>query len=172
MGINKDRRTLGRYGKTMNARRMTAVAAGLLYTASLLLPAGRVVIKPLFGTTTGPGPYYGFVAFLFTMLAPLNPSWLAVWFFSVWLANPLFWLGLFCCVSGRPVRAATAGLLSAALGLSILPMAWELVVGWPGYWFWLASFLALSVGSSLCGYRWRDLQMNAPRDVLHPEWTE
>jgi hypothetical protein len=137
-----------------NARRITAVVASLLYIASMLLPAGNVVIRPLFGGNGGPGrPYYGFVAFLLTMFAPLNPSWVTVWFFSVWLANPVFWLGLFWCIRGRAVRAATAGLLSVTLGLSILPLAWELALGRPGYWVWLASFLALFVGSSLRGRR-------------------
>jgi hypothetical protein len=74
----------------------------------------------------------------------------AVWLFSVWLANPLFWLGLFWCIRGHTVRSTTAGLLSVALGLSILPLAREAHLGWPGYWLWLASFLVLFVGSPLC----------------------
>jgi hypothetical protein len=133
----------------MNTRRVTIGVAVLLYIASLLLPAGCVVIKIPFTTRVGPDrPYYGFAAFLVAMLEPFGkPSWEAVWFFGTWLANPVFWLGLFWYVKGRRVRAATAGLLSVGLGLSVLPAAWELIDGWPGYWVWLASFLTLFIGS-------------------------
>jgi hypothetical protein len=132
----------------MNARRKTIGVAVLLYAASLLLPAGCVVIKPPFGMTVGPDrPFCGFSAFVIAMLAPFAPSWEFVWLFGAWLANPLFWLGLFWCVKGRRLRAATADLLSVGLGLSLLPGVWELVIDWPGYWVWLASFLTLFMGS-------------------------
>jgi hypothetical protein len=134
----------------MNARRITTVVAGLLYTASLLLPAGWIVIKPLFGeTTTLDQPYYGINAFLVGMAAVLTPTWQCFWLFLAWLANPMFWMGLFWCVRGRTERSATAALVSAGLGLLIIVMSRELVPG-PGYWVWLASFLALFAGSSLC----------------------
>lgn len=135
----------------MNVRRATIGVAVVLYVASLLLPAGCVVIKPPFGVTVGPHrPYYGYAAFFITMGQPFGkPSWVALWFFGAWLANPVFWLGLFWCLKGRRGRAATAGLLSVGLGLSILPGTWELVDGWPGYWVWLASFLTLFLGSFL-----------------------
>jgi hypothetical protein len=149
-------RSVGSAERT-NARRIAAVLAGALYAASLLLPTGQV--NPLFGTNVGPGrPYYGFVPFLIAMQAPLNPSWVSAWMFSAWLANPVFWLGLFWCVRGHLLRAGVAGLMSVGFGLSVLPMVWGMVLGWPGYWFWLASFLALFLGSALCGHKWRDLQ--------------
>ena len=131
----------------MNARRITIGIAALLYVASLLLPSGCVVIKIPFATRIGPDPpYYGFAAFLVAMLQFLNLRE-GVWLFGSWLANPAFWLGLFWYIKSRRVRAAAAGLLSVGLGLSILPEAWELIDGWPGYWVWLASFLTLFLGS-------------------------
>jgi hypothetical protein len=134
----------------MKVRRITIGVAGLIYVASLLLPAGCVVIKPPFGVIGGPHrPYPGYAAFFITMGQPLGGTWEGLWFFAVWLANPVFWLGLFWCLKGRRGRAATAGLVSVGLGLSILPGAWELVDGWPGYWVWLASFLTLFLGSLL-----------------------
>jgi hypothetical protein len=132
----------------MNARRITIWVAVLLYVASLLLPAGCVVIKPPFGMTVGPNrPFYGYLAFFVTMVEICKPSWEAAWLFGTWLANPAFWLGLFWYVKRRRGRAAAAGLLSLGLGLSVLPGAWELIDGWPGYWVWLASFVTLFLGS-------------------------
>jgi hypothetical protein len=137
---------------TLNARRIIAVLAGALYAASLLLPAGHVVIHhTLFGTMGPDEPYYGYFPFMIAMLAPLSPSWVSAWMFSAWLANPVFCSGLFSCVRGRLRRAGIAGLASVVLGLSVLPLIWEMVLGWPGYWVWLASFLVLFVGSLLCG---------------------
>jgi hypothetical protein len=96
----------------MNARRKTIGVAVLLYAASLLLPAGCVVIKPPFGMTVGPDrPFCGFSAFVIAMLAPFAPSWEFVWLFGAWLANPLFWLGLFWCVK-RPPPARGYGRLA------------------------------------------------------------
>ena len=128
----------------MHRRRIIVGVAIVLYIVSLLLPAGCVVIKIPLGTRVGPDePFRGYAAFFLTMVQPFKPSWEAAWLFGSWLANPIFWLGLFWYVKGRRGRAVAAGLLSLGLGLSVLPGTWDLIDGWPGYWVWLASFLTL-----------------------------
>jgi hypothetical protein len=83
------------------------------------------VIKFPFGTIAGPDrPFYGYLAFFFAMLQPCNPSLAGAWLFGTWLANPIFWRGLFWYVKGRRGRAAVAGLLSLDLALSILLGVW------------------------------------------------
>jgi len=144
----------------MHARRVTTAIAALLYVASLLLPAGQVVLRPPAGMTFGPSqPFRGYLAFFVTLFAPLSPSWEDGLLFASWLANPVFWLGSYWCLKGRTAGAAKAAVVSAGLGLSIFPLAWDLVVRWPGYWVWLASFLTLFAGSVL--------ELNAAR--RHPD---
>ena len=129
----------------MHTRRVTAAIAALLYVASLLLPAGEVVIKHW----TPSGPFHGYAAFLVALMMPLHPSWEDALLFASWLANPVFFLGVFWCLKGRTARAAKAGAISAVLCLAIFPLARDMVAGWPGYWVWLASFLTLLAGSVL-----------------------
>jgi hypothetical protein len=69
-------------GAEMNARRVTIGVAVVLYVASLLMPAGCVVIKPPFGVIGGPHrPYPGYAAFIITMGQPLGGTWEGLWFF-------------------------------------------------------------------------------------------
>jgi hypothetical protein len=134
---------------SMRTRRIVPVAAALLYVASLVLPTGEVVIRGWTRIGSSSPAFRGYVAFVVALFAPGNPSWETALMFASWLANPLFWLGCYWCLKGRMARAAITAGASLVLGLSILPWAWDLVAGWPGYWVWLASFLSLGAGSLL-----------------------
>jgi hypothetical protein len=132
----------------MHTRRVTTAIAALLYVASLLLPVGQVIFRnPSWMTVEPSHPFSGHLAFLVTLFAPLIPSWERVFLFASWLANPVFWLGLYWCLKDHTAHAAMAGAVSTGLGLSIFPLEWDLVARWPGYWVWLASFLTLFAGS-------------------------
>jgi hypothetical protein len=104
------------------------IVAAVLYGVSFFLPASKGLL--------------GFQAFFFSVLM--------VFTIPMWLANPLFWLGL-ALLSGRQWQAARFyGLLALVLGLSESWMFWEELS--TGYFLWVGS-MALLAAAGWCGCR-------------------
>jgi hypothetical protein len=56
------------------------------------------------------------------------------------LANIAVCIGLFCWLKGSRRWAVVSAIVAVGLGLALLPVVWQLVWAFPGYWIWLASF--------------------------------
>src|SRR5947209_3423939 len=104
-----------------------------LYAVSFILPLGRGV---------------GFAAFLSALLF----SYMIPGLLLYWVANPLFWFGLFSLRRGRSRSAAIlGGLASLSAVLPMLPPGEGIVWNLPeaslppvGYFVWLGSILGLA----------------------------
>jgi hypothetical protein len=107
-------------------------AAALLYVISFFLPA----------LGDKGGGILGFQAFIYSVLLVVT--------IPMWLANPLFWLGLALLMRRQWHGARFYGLLAVVLGLS---ESWmygkELAVG---YILWVGSMVLLTV-AGWCGCR-------------------
>ena len=132
-----------------NMRKATGLAlvglCPLLYALSLMLPA----FDPLIPRQGG---FPGWLAFKIGFGALTGPWYLdshLAWMAASWLANPMIWAGLGCSSARRWSFARWFGL--AGIGFSLIPlMRWPgACVEMPGYWMWVASALALAIGSWL-----------------------
>jgi len=117
-----------------------------LYAVSFILPAW--------------GGDSGALVFLYVVfLAPLgilSGESAAMLALLGWLANPVFWYGVYLLRKRRWRRVFYTGTVAALLALSVLPMSFPGGFGL-AYYVWLASMVLLS-GAGLIGLRgwWSD----------------
>jgi hypothetical protein len=131
---------------------LTGISVGLLYGLSLLLPVTSITFQFFGRTVQAHSPCLGFHAFLVGLDAPFRSEIQGedLQLFAGWLANPVFWAGLYLLLTGRHRWSLAAGLVSLCLGLAVLPLVWNTVREWPAYWVWLGSFVGLLAGNLIC----------------------
>jgi hypothetical protein len=109
---------------------LLGTAAAVLYGVSFFLPV------------LSPGRMFGLEAFIYSVLMVVT--------IPMWLANPMFWLGL-ALLSGRRWQGACFyGLLALVLGLSESWMFWDQLT--VGYFLWVGSMALLAL-AGWCGGR-------------------
>jgi hypothetical protein len=112
------------------------MAAGI-YAVSFVLPAC--------------GQMLGYQAFLWSVIF--------IFCFPMWLANPVFWVGLACASWGEWSATRTYGLVALVLSLSEAWMFWgELAAG---YFLWVGSMALLAV-AGWCGCRLSPIRRPTP----------
>jgi hypothetical protein len=87
-------------------------------------------------------------------------------FLPLWLANPAFWVGLYCLLAGRRRGAGTAAGMAVALSLSEAWMFWGSAS--LGYYLWQASLVLLAV-AACCAPAGESPRL--PDGGKHPEET-
>jgi hypothetical protein len=133
-------------------------AALVLYLISFILPVGK---------TTEPG--------IVIFLLSLGMGFSDPIFLVIWIANPLFWLGLASLRGARWGRAAALGGASFCASIpSLLCIRWQLVLARPyilpklcGYFTWLASIALLALISSLM---WLSVPGRQRRPQIRLSW--
>ena len=121
-------------------RKLTIGLSALAYIVSLFLP---------FATDHEFGWFPGFAAFFAAFAFWTNTAAPGL-FFVVWLANPVYWVGIYLLDYERPIFAAFAGVLSLSLAMLDIARMAVLCANHPAYWVWLGSFAAFAFGSFLC----------------------
>jgi hypothetical protein len=129
-------------------RLATFAAATTLYVISMLL---------LTGPPEQEGAVTGYLAFFLSFLSlfewlkqgGLRPSPWILLLFVAWIANPVFWVGLWLHISKKPKSSAQAGTLSVCLACAPLSLVLSAPNN-PAYWTWIASFAVLAIGSACC----------------------
>jgi hypothetical protein len=129
-----------------------------LYAASFFLPTFGIVVDSQIEIHVG---YEAFGAALVLTFNGLVPNGRA---FVPWLANPVLWYGVYCCVKHKYIRAIIAGILCTAFAAVLWLESGHQDVILIGYYVWTGS-MALFAGAAiaLAYFRHREARL-VPED--------
>ena len=123
---------MSRHGNQWLISVLFSILVAVVYSGSFVLPAvdfgphRRGDVFELSGTSSG------FEAFFLAIPAILSGL-------PVWLANPVFWLGLILLAAYRPLGAAICGAIAVLLALTGLQPVESQEILLVGYYVWLTS---------------------------------
>ena len=133
-----------------------------LRVASMFLPCFSLTI---FGVEKWIPGVFGFIAGLTDPLDPNKPPNVGVHFAS-WLANPLFWAGLYLLIAHKSKWSMFAGLTSCVLAVLAVCSLWDKIAGWPAFWTWLAGFATLAIGSLVSMHAYDESRPEPDSDAM------